>query len=72
MKGQRVPAPALLMPKNWDEWLIHQKAMLPVWKTWIAGPQAERSLLEFSKCKFRVLNLGKNNPRHSADWGMAC
>lgn len=45
------------MLQNWEEWLIHQKAMLPLRKTSTGWTM----LMEFSKC--RVLNLGKDNPR---------
>jgi len=34
MKGQCVPSAALLMTQNWEEWLMHQQAVLPLSETW--------------------------------------
>ena len=40
MKGQSVPSASLLMRQNWEEWWIHQKAVLPfskIWTGWRVG-----------------------------------
>jgi len=34
MKGWSIPSASLVMIKNWEEWLIHQKAVLPFSETW--------------------------------------
>jgi len=36
MKRQSVTSASLLMTQNWEEWWIHQKAVLPFRKTWTA------------------------------------
>jgi len=50
------------MTQNWEEWWIHQKAMLPSSETWTGWRVGCRR--KFHKGKCRVLHLGWNNPMH--------
>jgi len=34
MKGQSVPSASFLMTQNWEEWWMHQKAVLSFSVTW--------------------------------------
>ena len=47
------------MIKSWEEWLTHQKAVLPFCRTW-----EKRNLMRFKKSKCRVLHLVRNNHMH--------
>ena len=42
MKGQSVPSASLLMTQSWDEWWIHQKAVLPFSETWTGWKAGQR------------------------------
>ena len=52
----------MLTVQSWEEWLTHQKTALPFRRTWAGW--AERNLMSFSKNKYRVLHLVRNNCMH--------
>jgi len=42
MKRQSVPSASLMKTQNWEEWLIHQKAVLPFSETWTGWRVGQR------------------------------
>ncbi|KAJ7427532.1 Ras-related protein Rab-10 [Willisornis vidua] len=52
-----------LITQSWEEWPVPQSAVQPFRRTSTGGKDGqERNHLRFSKGKWRVLHLGKNNP----------
>ncbi|GAB0183197.1 mitochondrial enolase superfamily member 1 [Grus japonensis] len=66
-RGQSIPSASLLMMQNWEEWLTHQKAVLPFSEIWTGEIEnwAKTNRMKYSKGKHRVLHpIGMNNPKH--------
>lgn len=67
--GQSVPSGGLLIKPNYEEWLTNQGVLLPdsqdlnKLEEWV-----DSNLMQFNKGKYKVLHLGKNNPRHQLPW----
>jgi len=64
INGLNKHSASLLIILNWEEWLTHQKAVLPLrvldrLESWV-----ERNLMRFIKGKCRVLQRGTNNCVH--------
>jgi len=62
--GQAAPLANLQAIQNWDEWLMHQRVVLPFRGTLQAGVLGQENLIKSKKGKCQILNLVRNNPRH--------
>lgn len=59
--GQGAPSAILQMVQNWEEWLTHQRLVLPSEEPWSIGHE---------RAKCQILYQGWNNPTHQCKMGL--
>lgn len=60
-EGQSTPSDSLLTTQDWEEWLIHQRVMLPSRGTPTGWKMGQQELHEIQKVKCKILHLGDNS-----------